>query len=137
MQGKGDDRPRVGDVSKFLSAGSDKNDKLMFAAFDLIQTEDGAPVPEIYSEKFSQIEKLLSGAKLTHPVKSCTVKNVEECKKLYTEWVEPGLTEGLVAHWSTEGYARSSLRLHWMQSLLDTPKKQRMPARPAPYCLLC
>ena len=33
-----------------------KNDKLMFAAFDLIQPENGAPVPEIYSEKFSQIE---------------------------------------------------------------------------------
>jgi len=97
VQGKGDDRPRVGDVSKFLSAGSDKNDNLMFAAFDLIQTEDGAPVPEIYSEKFSQIEKLLGDAKLTHPVKSCKVENVEECKKLYTEWVEPGLTEGLVA----------------------------------------
>ena len=67
-------------------------------------------------------------------MKSCTVKNVEECKKLYTEWV-PGLTEGLVAR-LVDGDMQMP-EITRMQSLLDTPKKQRMPARPAPYCLLC
>ena len=93
------DRPRCGDVSAMLAAGTDANiARLCFMAFDVAAGGDtDCPIPATeYADRLSVLQRLLDGGKRLQAIKTESVSNAAEVQGLFTEWVDGGKSEGLV-----------------------------------------
>ena len=90
----GQGRPRVGDVSAALSDTGDAK-RLGYQAFDVV-LHDGIPAPVDYAERYALLESLFAGGKRAKAIKTFET-TTSEVEALYTELVDSGKAEGLVA----------------------------------------
>ncbi|MBX3250197.1 MAG: ATP-dependent DNA ligase [Myxococcales bacterium] len=93
-------RPRVGDLAKAMGGGEAAEvDRIGFHVFDLLTGGDGenpGPMPE-YGDRLAAMRRLCEGGKRLQCIRTEEANDVDRVRALFTEWVEGGKGEGLVA----------------------------------------
>ncbi|MAO82972.1 MAG: hypothetical protein VX405_08950 [Myxococcota bacterium] len=93
LSGKG--RPRVGDVAALLGGDGDVA-RLGYQAFDVVSVADYGTPPDVYSDRFAELQRLLSDGKRVKAIKTAVTNDPVEIKSHYDAYVETGKAEGLV-----------------------------------------
>lgn len=88
-------KTRVNDLVNSL-ADEKKIDTLRLACYDILEMDGKEYKPDNYGEVLKELDKILKGGKLIHPVDWTVAKNNSEVKKLFAQWVEKEASEGLV-----------------------------------------
>lgn len=88
-------KTRVNDLVNAL-ADEKKIGTLRLACYDILEMDGKEYKPDNYGEVLEELDKMLKGGKLIHPVDWTVAKNNSEVKKLFAQWVEKEASEGLV-----------------------------------------
>lgn len=88
-------KTRVNDLVNAL-ADEKKIGTLRLACYDILEMDGKEYKPDSYGEVLEELDKILKGGKLIHPVDWTVAKNNSEVKKLFAQWVEKEASEGLV-----------------------------------------
>lgn len=88
-------KTRVNDLVNAL-ADEKKIGTLRLACYDILEMDGKEYKPDNYGEVLEELDKILKGGKLIHPVDWTVAKNNSEVKKLFAQWVEKEASEGLV-----------------------------------------
>lgn len=88
-------KTRVNDLVNAL-ADEKKIGMLRLACYDILEMDGKEYKPDNYGEVLKELDKILKGGKLIHPVDWTVAKNNSEVKKLFAQWVEKEASEGLV-----------------------------------------
>jgi hypothetical protein len=99
-----DKRPRVHDVCRVARQPESPADvaSLNLAVFDILELE-GRPAPAHYADTYKKIEAIFGGGKSVHPVETVHAKDQAAIDKLYEQWVEKDLGEGIVCRSGAAG----------------------------------
>ena len=90
---KNEGRERVGDVAKAFGSGEDK---LSFAAFDLVQSDDDSWQEMTYADRLKRITEATKGLSTIHVVETKEFATDAEVVKFFNETVSAGGGEGIV-----------------------------------------
>lgn len=90
---KNEGRERVGDVARAFGSGEDK---LSFAAFDLVQSDDHSWQEMTYADRLNKIMEATKGLSTIHVVETKEFATDAEVVKFFNETVSVGGGEGIV-----------------------------------------
>ncbi len=93
-------RPRVGDVA--AAVAGDNPGRLGFAAFDILETTEGAIQSLDYAARLQLLRAWFEGGKRASAIKTEVVNDTANVMRLFEEWASGGKGEGIVLR-STDG----------------------------------